>query len=590
MVFLPTIMRPIPAVMRYDNPKISRIADTPFTVLRGPPGSYVAEWLAAAIEAWGRWPSCVWLRTPTPEPARVARSLAEACELRWRGRDGHNPDHRGRYDRPADILSRSPAGGIVVLELRRSVRPSWRTLVSDIRRIAAERGASVVAVAERRLPWSILGAADCVLALPELWDPAALAEVTSLPMKSRRRLLELAGQRHAVVADIHAAAEVWPADRIIDVLDASDWFVTTLDRLTLQLVALCSAEQREALEICLTVGYWHPQLGTEPVRAAELRPWVVPLEGEWGWLRPIWRRSLRRALAHGFDRHGSLSPGFGLLLPSRPNADGAQLDNSQAGRDSLMEARLLGSFELRMNGTAVALSGRRGVSVLRYLLARRHHSCSRDQLIEEFWPDAKPLVARNRLQVAVSSVRRSLHSHTRLQVIEYIDGGYRINPEVDVTVDVEQFESAASTGRAAERCGDTESALAAYREAMDLYRGDFADDAPFEQWTLLPRESLRLTYLDLLDRMSRILFQLGRLDECIAAGHRMLDLDPCREDAYRMLMLCYARQGRPYQAVRQFQLCSRMLREVLSAGPAPETIRVYKLIKAGGRPTGAVPR
>ena len=590
MVFPPTIMRPIPAIMRFDNPKISRITDTPFTVLRGPPGAYVAEWLAAAVEAWDRWSSCVWLRTSTAEPARIARSLAEACDLRWQGWDGHDSDHQVPYDRPAELLNGSPAGGIVVLELPRGLSHRGRSLVKDIRQLAADREVSVVAVTRTRPPWALVGPADYVLDLPALWDPATLGEITSLPMRSWRRLLELAGQRHAVVADVHAAAEVWPADPIADVLDASDWFSTTLDRLTVRLLALCSAAQREALEVCLTVGYWHPQLGTEPVRATELRPWVVPLEGEWGWLRPIWRRSLRRALAHGVDLHGRPSIGFGLLVRSRPSGDGVQQNIGRAVRDSLMEARLLGSFELRMNGTAVTWSGRRGVSVLRYLLARRHHSCSRDQLIEEFWPDAKPLVARNRLQVAVSGVRQSLHNHTRMQVIEYVDGGYRVNPGVHVTVDAELFESAISTGRAAERSGDTEAALTAYREAMDLYRGDFAADAPFEQWTLLPRESLRLAYLDVLDRMSRILFQLGRLDECIAAGHRMLDLDPCREDAYRMLMLCCARQGRPYQALRQFKLCSRMLREVLSAGPASETIRVYKLIKAGGRPTGAVPR
>jgi hypothetical protein len=43
--------------------------------------------------------------------------------------------------------------------------------------------------------------------------------------------------------------------------------------LTAQLLDLCTPAQREALEVCVAVGYWHPRLGTETVRPAELRPW-----------------------------------------------------------------------------------------------------------------------------------------------------------------------------------------------------------------------------------------------------------------------------------------------------------------------------
>jgi DNA-binding SARP family transcriptional activator len=57
--------------------------------------------------------------------------------------------------------------------------------------------------------------------------------------------------------------------------------------------------------------------------------------------------------------------------------------------------------------------------------------------------------------------------------------------------------------------------------------------------------------------------------------------DPCREDAHRLLMRCYADQGRTYQALRQYEFCCRMLRATLDAGPDPETVEVYRSIRAG---------
>jgi DNA-binding SARP family transcriptional activator len=239
---------------------------------------------------------------------------------------------------------------------------------------------------------------------------------------------------------------------------------------------------------------------------------------------------------------------------------------------------------VRVDGTAVdRWNGQRGTSVLRYLLARRRYAVTRDELLEEFWPDVDSGVARNRLQVAVSGLRRAFAGVTDLNVVEYARGGYRVSPELEVDVDVEAFEGALRAGAAAERAGERESARTAYRRAVALYRGDFAVDAPFEQWTLLPRESLRLRLVDALDRLSRIELADDRVDDCVATAHRMLDLDPCREDAHRLLMRLYAAQGRPYLALRQYELCRRMLRTTVDAVPAAETTALFDAIRSPAR-------
>ena len=77
-----------------------------------------------------------------------------------------------------------------------------------------------------------------------------------------------------------------------------------------------------------------------------------------------------------------------------------------AAQPGLLQARLLGSLEVRVDGAVVtSWNGQRGTSVLRYLLlSRRQHACSRDELLEEYWPDVPVGAARNRLQVAVSGL------------------------------------------------------------------------------------------------------------------------------------------------------------------------------------------
>ncbi|MGH3838417.1 MAG: AfsR/SARP family transcriptional regulator, partial [Pseudonocardiaceae bacterium] len=475
-----------------------------------------------------------------------------------------------------ETLRMSPAGAVVVLELGGWVTPGLARLLDGIRRVAAERGMSLIAVVESRSPAVFLRSPDCVISTAALSEPSMLAEGAELTSRFSHLLHKLADRRAAVRHDVIDATRAWPVEAIVDALGTSRGGRSLLDRLTANLLDLSTPAQVGALQMCVATGYWHPQLATGAVQASELRPWVVPLEGQWGWLRPIWARSLERHLKGRTGHRHRPCTEDRIAKPPAPSAE------PTAPRRGIVEARLLGAFELRVDGRAVEKwTGQRGMSVLRYLLSRQRHTCSRDELLEAFWPEVAPGAARNRLQVAVSGLRRALREVTNLHVIEYAEGSYRINPELLVDVDVERFEKTLSTAGSAERSGDLDSALIAYREAMGLYRGDFASDAPYEQWTFLPRESLRIAYIDVLDRVSRIQLSVGRLDDCIATGHRMLNVDPCREDAHRLLMRCYASQGRTYQAIQQYEFCCRVLKENLEVEPAPETTRLYRAIRAG---------
>jgi DNA-binding SARP family transcriptional activator len=547
-MFLPPVLRPLAAVGSA-NASVQRIAEAPFSVVRGARGSYVAERLAGAIDSWERLQDCVWLRARDRRPAELAQSLAAACRHRWSS--GAGTDVRAA---PGPQLSEeiqgAPQGAVIVIELGGRVTTGVARLVKAIRPATTDRGVSVVVVAESRFHPPSGRAPDWVASASDLLDPDALDGYSCV--WNRARLLRYVGPRAAVVHDVLAAGQLWSQDVVAEALDASHGL--------------------------------HPQLGTRPVAAEQLRPWLVPLERQWGWLRPIWASPLRRELARsagssqvmGAARavHAATLP---VAAPTARTVPGART----AAQPGLLQARLLGSLEVRVDGSAVSSwNGQRGASVLRFLLSRRQHACSRDELLEEYWPGVPAsAAARNRLQVAVSGLRRTLRDVTALNVVEYADGGYRINQELRVEVDVDLFERGLRAAGAAERSGDREEARTAYHEAVALYRGDFAADAPFEQWTLLPRESLRLKLVDALDQLSRLELADGRIDDCIATAHRMLGVDPCREDAHRLLMRCYAAQGRIYQALRQYEFCSRILKATVDADPAPDTTRLYRAIR-----------
>ena len=580
-MYLPPVLRPL-AAGGVVTPAVQYIAETPFSVVRGVPGSYVAERLAGVIDSWQRLSDCVWLRADDVRPKGLTHSLGVACRHRWSPAESATWSGRLSHTRLSAEIERAPEGAVIVLELGGRMTTGVSRLIRAIRPVITDREVRMVVVAESRFHPPVAHGPDWVVRASDLLDRAAVEEYSTV--RNRARLARYAGGRAAVLNDLQAAAQLWSQDAVDEALEASSGLRSLLGRLTRVLLDQLTPHQRSALEVASAVGYWHPQMGTEPVASEQLRPWLVPLERQWGWLRPIWVPSLRRELARstGPGQHmpaGQRAARAGAVSlwdrPKRPEPAART-----ATRHGLLEARLLGSLEVLFDRSPVrSWGGQRGLSVLRYLLFRRQHACARDELLEEFWPDVPAPAARNRLQVAVSGLRRAFLDVSALNIVEYADGGYRINPELLVEVDVESFERGLRTAGAAERAQDRDGARTAYQQAIALYRGDFAADAPFEQWTLLPRESLRIKLVDALDRLSRIELADRRIDDCIATAHRMLGVDPCREDAHRLLMRCYAAQGRTYQALRQYEFCSRILRATIDASPAPRTTGLYHAIR-----------
>jgi DNA-binding SARP family transcriptional activator len=195
-----------------------------------------------------------------------------------------------------------------------------------------------------------------------------------------------------------------------------------------------------------------------------------------------------------------------------------------------------------------------------------------------FWPDAAPDVVRNRLHVALYGLRRDLRALSQHPIVVHGQRGFSLHAGVQVWLDTEAFEEAMSAARR-EQDGSQERALTWYERALELYRGELLEDAPFEDWALLRRERLRLRHLDALDQVAGLRFAAGRYADCLDVCQRLIPGDLCREEIHRLVMRSYARLNQPHLAIRQYRQCERQLRDELGIEPAQATRHLYERIK-----------
>jgi predicted ATPase/tetratricopeptide (TPR) repeat protein len=151
--------------------------------------------------------------------------------------------------------------------------------------------------------------------------------------------------------------------------------------------------------------------------------------------------------------------------------------------------RMLGSLVVERDGVVIAqLEGQRYGALLGQLAARPGRAISREVLLATHWPEVDPSVARNRLSVALSVLRKQLGDATIFQADRSC---VALNP-AQVVTDVQRFEQACARAREAAGVAARRAAL---EEAWRIYSGPLLQGFD-EDWIDIERERLACAHED----------------------------------------------------------------------------------------------
>jgi DNA-binding SARP family transcriptional activator len=240
---------------------------------------------------------------------------------------------------------------------------------------------------------------------------------------------------------------------------------------------------------------------------------------------------------------------------------------------------MLGNFRLLKRGQSVLVHGGGKAEALLCTLALRYaHWVPRDTLLSTVWPESDANLARQSLNSLVYNLHKLLGDAMGDAVpVMYADGYYRLNLEAGVGVDVVHFEALAHAGEEQAHIGNSAAVAAIYSKAIGLYKGDLCVSS--DMHTVLERERLRARYLTLLARLADYHYSARDYISCLDYAQRLLDSDPSREDAHRLVMRCYVQLGERAQALRHYRLCQMILHAEFDAVPEPATTALFDQIR-----------
>lgn len=227
-------------------------------------------------------------------------------------------------------------------------------------------------------------------------------------------------------------------------------------------------------------------------------------------------------------------------------------------RDESVSLSLLDAFELRCDGELVSLPP--SAQRLLALLALHDRPLLRPFVAGTLWLDTPDERASANLR---SSLWRLNRPGPRL-----VDAtSVQLRLASDVRVDVR--ETASLAHQLLSRPNGPHGNEAELASDPRLLTGELLPDW-YDDWVMLERERLRQLSLHALEALGERLLDAGRLGEALEAALEAVAMEPLRESSHRLLIRIHLEEGNAAEAIREFELCGRLLRDQLGLEPSPQ--------------------
>ena len=232
---------------------------------------------------------------------------------------------------------------------------------------------------------------------------------------------------------------------------------------------------------------------------------------------------------------------------------------------------ILGPLTATRGGVPLRLGTPQQRALLAVLVCQAGRVVTRDRLVDALWGDAPRHAALSSIRAHVSHLRSVLEPEhepgTAYRVLVTESNGYRLAvPEANI--DASRFKRLADEGRSKLEAGDPGAALAAFDEALSLWRGDVLVDLP--EYSFISGVATRLDELCAVAEEGRVdaLLELGRTTAALAEIDRMLDRHPLREGLTGRRMMALYRAGRQSEALETFRNLRQRLDDELGIEPS----------------------
>jgi DNA-binding SARP family transcriptional activator len=207
---------------------------------------------------------------------------------------------------------------------------------------------------------------------------------------------------------------------------------------------------------------------------------------------------------------------------------------------------------------------RKVLALLCLLLSKSRFSSTREEVIDNLWPEHDPASALNSLNQTVYFLRRVFEPEYR----DETSPGYVGQDGETIWLDLELVDSRSRRCleliRSMPATPTPDGSVALATE----YRGRFALDFAYEEWSAPYRDALHAAYLRVMEHAIRLDLDNGHLSRGTFLAQHAAEVDPDAENIQIALVRLYRHSGAHSAAAEQYAHYARAMRDLGVEPPA----------------------
>lgn len=239
---------------------------------------------------------------------------------------------------------------------------------------------------------------------------------------------------------------------------------------------------------------------------------------------------------------------------------------------------LLGNFEIQ-NGNAkleeTVNRSKKMWNLLGFLITYRKKHLSQAEFFDMLWPDGLSTNPVNALKTLTSRVRSMLEPvaiHHENFILS-TQGSYQWNNNINCTIDTELFEKLCK--KAADTSYPEEERIQFYRNALDLYKGDFLSKHSNELWVIPIATYFHNLYLDTMKDFLGLLEEQNDYETIEYYCNKALQIERFDETIHCILIEALLKLGNSFAAMNHYEQTTDLLYQNLGVKPSKALRSLY---------------
>lgn len=238
----------------------------------------------------------------------------------------------------------------------------------------------------------------------------------------------------------------------------------------------------------------------------------------------------------------------------------------------MLEVRLLGQFDVRLEGEPVEIPSRPAQSLFAYLVLHPGKSHRRELLAGMFWPDSDEKNARSNLRHALWRLRKSIDEYIKADNMTVA-----FDPSARYQLDVERLDFEPD-----------DTALEECFERLEGYQGELLPGF-YDDWIVAERDRVEALFNQRMQQLTERLMREQRWAGVLEWAERWIARSSLPEEAFRALMQAHAALGDAAGVAMSYERLANSLHEDLGVEPSPQSQSLYKELTQGSSAFSARP-